>query len=122
MDQADAAVVTAEEIGRCREQLLRYARSRLRNPGHAEDAVQDALVAALAAGGRFQGRSALSTWLTGILKHKIVDCIRRNASHISRTLSPVPPAIRSSRSPPARRSGNWTDAWPGSRRGPARFT
>lgn len=79
MDQADAAVVTAEEIGRCREQLLRYARTRLRNPAHAEDAVQDALVAALAADGGFHGRSALSTWLTGILKHKIIDCVRRTA-------------------------------------------
>ena len=77
MDQADAAVVTAEEIGRCREQLLRYARSRLRNPVHAEDAVQEALLAALAAGGSFHGRAALGTWLTGILKHKIVDCARR---------------------------------------------
>ncbi len=58
---------------------MRYARTRLRNPAHAEDAVQDARVAALAAGGSFQGRSALGTWLTGILKHKIVDCVRRTA-------------------------------------------
>lgn len=79
MDQADGEFVIAEEIGRCREQLLRYARARLRNPAHAEDAVQDALVAALAAGGSFRGRSALATWLTGILKHKIVDCVRRSA-------------------------------------------
>jgi len=37
------------EIGRCREQLPRYARSHLRNPAHAEDAAQGALAAALAA-------------------------------------------------------------------------
>lgn len=79
MDHADAAIVSSEEIGRHREQLLRFARSRLRNPAHAEDAVQDALVAALAADGGFRGRSALGTWLTGILKHKIVDCVRRSA-------------------------------------------
>ncbi len=27
----------------------------------------------------FSGGSSLSSWLTGILKHKIVDCIRRSA-------------------------------------------
>lgn len=79
MDQADSAIVSAEEVARCRDQLLRYARSRLRNPAHAEDAVQDALVAALAAGGSFHGRAALGTWLTGILKHKIIDAIRRTS-------------------------------------------
>lgn len=78
MDQADAAAVTAEEIGRCRDQLMRYARTRLRNPAHAEDAVQDALLAALVAGDSFRARATLSTWLTGILKHKIVDCVRRS--------------------------------------------
>ncbi len=54
---------------------MRYARTRLRNPAQTEDAVQDARVAALAAAGSFHGRSALGTWLTGILKHKIVDCV-----------------------------------------------
>lgn len=79
MDQADAAIISGEEIGRYREQLLRFARVRLRNPAHAEDAVQDALVAAIGADRGFQGRAALGTWLTGILKHKIVDCVRRTA-------------------------------------------
>ena len=36
------------ETGRYRQQLLRYARSRLRNPAHSKDAAQEALVAALA--------------------------------------------------------------------------
>jgi RNA polymerase sigma-70 factor, ECF subfamily len=79
MDHADATIVSGEEIGRYREQLLRFARARLRNPAHAEDAVQYALGAAVAADRSFQGRAALGTWLTGILKHKIVDCVRRTA-------------------------------------------
>jgi len=60
-----------------RAYLLRYATLQLRNPEAAEDAVQETLLAALAGGAGFSGRSNLRTWLTGILKHKIVDAIRR---------------------------------------------
>jgi len=52
---------------------------QLRNPEAAEDAVQEALLAALAGEANFEGRSNLRTWLTGILKHKIVDTIRRQS-------------------------------------------
>jgi RNA polymerase sigma-70 factor (ECF subfamily) len=60
-----------------RAYLLRYASLQLRDRHAAEDAVQEALVAALAGEAGFGGRSNLRTWLTGILKHKIVDAIRR---------------------------------------------
>jgi len=59
--------------------LLRYARLQLRNAEAAEDAVQEALLAALAGEQGFAGRSNLRTWLTGILKHKIVDAMRRSS-------------------------------------------
>jgi RNA polymerase sigma-70 factor (ECF subfamily) len=62
-----------------RPYLLRYATLQLRSPEAAEDAVQEALVAALAGESNFAGRSNLRTWLTGILKHKIVDTIRRQS-------------------------------------------
>ncbi len=72
-----------DELEQLRPYLLRYASLHLRNRDVAEDAVQETLVAALAAesgGGRqgFAGRSNLRTWATGILKHKIVDSIRRS--------------------------------------------
>ena len=60
-----------------RAYLLRYASLQLRDRHAAEDAVQETLVAALAGEAGFAGRSNLRTWLTGILKHKIVDAIRR---------------------------------------------
>ena len=60
-----------------RAYLLRYASMQLRNPDAAEDVVQETLLAALAGEAGFAGRSNLRTWLTGILKHKIVDAIRR---------------------------------------------
>lgn len=60
-----------------RAYLLRYARLQLRDGHAAEDAVQETLLAALAGEAGFAGRSNLRTWLTGILKHKIVDVLRR---------------------------------------------
>ena len=62
-----------------RPYLLRYASLQLRDAAAAEDAVQEALLAALAGEASFAGRSNLRTWLTGILKHKIVDAIRRQS-------------------------------------------
>ncbi|HEU4922231.1 MAG TPA: sigma-70 family RNA polymerase sigma factor [Burkholderiales bacterium] len=62
-----------------RAYLLRYASLQLRDPSLAEDAVQETLVAALAGEAGFQGRANLRTWLTGILKHKIIDTLRRLA-------------------------------------------
>jgi RNA polymerase sigma-70 factor, ECF subfamily len=60
-----------------RAYLLRFATLQLRDSHAAEDAVQETLLAALAGEAGFGGRSNLRTWLTGILKHKIVDAIRR---------------------------------------------
>ena len=61
-----------------RPYLLRYASLQLRDSHAAEDAVQETLVAALAGEAAFAGRSNLRTWLTGILKHKIIDFIRKS--------------------------------------------
>jgi RNA polymerase sigma-70 factor (ECF subfamily) len=62
-----------------RSYLLRYASLQLRDQAAAEDAVQETLVAALAGEKSFGGRSNLRTWLTGILKHKIIDAIRKGS-------------------------------------------
>lgn len=64
------------DLARLRPQLLGFAMRRLRNRELAEDAVQETLVAAMEGMSRFAGESSLNTWLTGILKHKIVDCMR----------------------------------------------
>lgn len=68
-----------QELGSLRPQLVRFAMRRLRDRDRAEDAVQDALVAALEGIQRFGGGSSLRTWLTSILKHKIVDALRGSA-------------------------------------------
>jgi RNA polymerase sigma-70 factor (ECF subfamily) len=62
--------------------MLRFARRRIRDEALAEDAVQDALLAALSARGSFQGHSAVRTWLIGILNHKIQDVFRRETRYV----------------------------------------
>lgn len=69
--------ISNEDVAEQRRYLLRYAQLHLRDPARAEDVVQETLAAAVEQGGRFSGGSSLRTWLTGILKHKIVDLIRR---------------------------------------------
>lgn len=59
--------------------LFRFAMTRLGDRELAEDAVQDTLLAALEARDRFAAASSERTWLVGILKHKVVDSIRRSA-------------------------------------------
>lgn len=57
--------------------MYRYALSRVADTETAQDLVQEALVAAIKAFERFQGRSSIKTWLIAILKRKIVDHYRR---------------------------------------------
>ncbi|MEO8345602.1 MAG: sigma-70 family RNA polymerase sigma factor [Betaproteobacteria bacterium] len=66
----------AAQLDTHRGYLMRVAQLQLRDPALAEDVVQETLLAALS-GSTFSGKSSLKTWLTGILKHKIVDAIRR---------------------------------------------
>jgi RNA polymerase sigma-70 factor (TIGR02943 family) len=68
-----------------RPQLMRFARAQLRNDAWAEDAVSETVLAALAKPQAFAGQSQLKTWLVGILKHKLIDQIRRNSREVSTT-------------------------------------
>jgi RNA polymerase sigma-70 factor (ECF subfamily) len=60
-----------------REYLFYNALGRLRNREEAEDAVQESFLAAFQSSTRFSGKASERTWLTGILKHKICDQMRR---------------------------------------------
>jgi RNA polymerase sigma-70 factor (ECF subfamily) len=68
----------ARELQMLRPQLVRFARTQLRNDAWAEDAVSETLLAALEKPQAFAGRSQLKTWLVGILKHKLIDQLRRH--------------------------------------------
>jgi RNA polymerase sigma-70 factor (ECF subfamily) len=58
--------------------LFRYAVLRLRDDGVAEDCVQETFLSAIKALESYGGKATERTWLTGILKHKIVDHFRRS--------------------------------------------
>jgi RNA polymerase sigma-70 factor (TIGR02943 family) len=75
----------ATAVQTLRPQLMRFARAQLRNEAWAEDAVSDTVLAALAKPQAFAGQSQLKTWLVGILKHKLVDQIRRHSREVSAT-------------------------------------
>ena len=59
--------------------LYGFALARVQDPSTAEDIVQETFLAALHSLKNFKGRSSERTWLTGILKHKIVDYYRKKA-------------------------------------------
>ena len=61
-----------------RPQLLRFARSQLRNEAWAEDAVSETLLAALEKPEAFDGRSQLQTSLVGVLTHKLIAQLRHH--------------------------------------------
>ena len=71
--------VREHELAAYRDVLMRFALSRVAEHATAEDLVQESMLAALKSQGNFAGRSSLQTWLTGILRHKILDYYRRNS-------------------------------------------
>ncbi len=68
-----------------RPQLLRYAKLQLRNEAWAEDAVSETMLAALEKPHAFEGRAQPKTWLIGILKHKLIDQVRKHSRECSLT-------------------------------------
>ena len=72
----------AIELGSLRQPLLRFAQLQLRHDSLAEDVVSETLLAILETPERFEGRSSLKTYATGILKFKIIDVLRRRGREI----------------------------------------
>jgi RNA polymerase sigma-70 factor (ECF subfamily) len=62
--------------------LFRYAMARLGNKEIAEDVVQETFLAALKGRDQFKGEASERTWLTGILKHKIMDYFRKSSREL----------------------------------------
>lgn len=60
--------------------LFNYAITRLSDKELAADVVQETFFSALKSKDRFQGGSSEKTWLTSILKHKIIDVYRKKGS------------------------------------------
>lgn len=59
--------------------LYRYAITRVNDEELARDLVQETLLAALEKVEKFEGRSSERTWLTAILKNKVIDIYRQKS-------------------------------------------
>jgi RNA polymerase sigma-70 factor (ECF subfamily) len=68
-----------DELAPLRRDMLKFARLQLRDDAAAEDAVQEALAAALSGQKQFNNRAQVKTWVFAILKNKIIDIIRERA-------------------------------------------
>ncbi len=80
---AEAEKLTLEPrlwVDRHGDYLYNYAIVRVNDPEKAGDLVQDTFLAGLNAKENFQGRSSERTWLTSILKRKIIDTYRKTYS------------------------------------------
>jgi RNA polymerase sigma-70 factor, ECF subfamily len=72
-----------QQLAALHQPLLRFAKLQLRDEAAAEDAVSATLLAILEKPDSFQGTSSLRTYATGILKHKVVDHVRRSWREVS---------------------------------------
>lgn len=70
-------VPLAEQIGRHRSDLQRFASRRLNDAALAEDLVQETLLAALQSADAWAERATLRTWLTAILQRRMADAWRQ---------------------------------------------
>lgn len=62
--------------------LYRFALARLRDSHLAEDVVQETFLAAIKSPS-FAEQSSPRTWLTGILKHKMIDVMRKSQREVA---------------------------------------
>lgn len=63
--------------------LFGYAMLKLKNIALAEDLVQETFLSAIAAQEGFTAEASVRTWLTTILKHKMIDHWRRQGREIA---------------------------------------
>lgn len=63
--------------------LYRYALRRINDEEQARDLVQETFLAALEKLHAFEGKSSEKTWLTAILKNKIIDLYRKKSSGLN---------------------------------------
>jgi RNA polymerase sigma-70 factor (ECF subfamily) len=89
-DSRQPAAEASEWVDLYGDSLYRFAVLRVRDPDIAADLVQDTLLAALQARQGFESRAAVKTWLTAILKNKIIDHLRRACRTVPLSLEPTP--------------------------------
>lgn len=77
MSNESATTIAFEALAEHRSYLMKIARLQLRDEHLSEDCVSDVLTQAYEHRAGFRGGSSLRTWLTAILKNRIVDLLRK---------------------------------------------
>lgn len=77
------ATKSTMELEKHADYLFSFAMLKLKNTALAEDMVQDTLLSALAAQQGFTAQASVRTWLTTILKNKMVDHWRKQGREIA---------------------------------------
>ncbi|RZM21704.1 MAG: sigma-70 family RNA polymerase sigma factor [Pedobacter sp.] len=73
-------------VNKYADYLYSYAASRINDKDLARDLLQETFLAALERLERFEGRSSEKTWLTAILKNKIIDVYRSRSSEFGKDI------------------------------------
>lgn len=101
------------ELPALRQRLMRQARLAVYDGAHAEDLVQDTLIAVVQQSASYRGDAALSTWAISILRHKVADWYR---SPTARRETQLPEAgeaaIDAALADQFDESGHWREAVP----------
>jgi len=87
------------------DHLYRFALARVRTAGVAEDLVQETLLAAWQGRAGFAGQASERSWLTAILKRKVVDWVRRRVRE--RTAGSAAEDAEEAAFDPFDRGGHW---------------
>jgi DNA-directed RNA polymerase specialized sigma24 family protein len=69
-----------KQIAAFSQEMLRFARLQLRDQSLSKDATQEAIASALERN-NYRADGELRSWLFAILRHKIIDCIRKRSRH-----------------------------------------
>ncbi len=85
--RANVGLLSDRDIAAIRPDMLKFATLQLRDASLAEDAVQEALLAAHKASSRFEGRAKLKTWVFSILRNKIIDILRERSRRPTESLT-----------------------------------
>lgn len=76
-----------EWVEKYSDYLMNYAMTKLNDRNIALDLIQDTFVAAIQNLDKFEGKSTPKTWLTSILKRKIIDVWRKESSRKTKVIS-----------------------------------
>ncbi|BBP02710.1 DNA-directed RNA polymerase sigma-70 factor [Sulfuriferula plumbiphila] len=80
--QHSQAHASAHQAAGHRAYLYGFALKHVRDAHLADDLVQETLLAALQSASDYVARSTYRVWLTGILKHKMLDAFRERGRHL----------------------------------------